>query len=211
MSSRSVISNSLWPHGLQHSRLLCPSVSWTLLKLTSIESVMPSSHLVLCHCLFLLPSVFPRIRVFSSESTLHMRRQKCWSFSFSISPSNEYSGLTSFRIDWFDLPNYMEFSKSKVLFLIWKKYKISVTVNRLFFPRRRFLLKSFLSLVDLFLKEKGKEDISLCTNSVNCSPIHVWLWLPEPPALSRDGSACIMNLRLTSSWQENYSVEAKCF
>ena len=77
--------------------------SWTLLKLTSIKSVMPSKHLILCHPL-LLPSIFPSIRVFSNESVLHIRWPKYWSFSFSISPSNEYSGLTSFRMDWLDLP-----------------------------------------------------------------------------------------------------------
>ena len=69
----------------------------------SIESVMPSSHLILCHPLLLLPSVFPSIRVFSDESVLHIRWLKFWSFSFSISPSNEYSGLIPFRVDWLDL------------------------------------------------------------------------------------------------------------
>ena len=77
--------------------------SWSLLKLMSIESVMPSNHLILCHPLLLLPSIFPSIRVFSNESTLHIRWPKYWSFSFSISPSNEYSGLISFRMDWLDL------------------------------------------------------------------------------------------------------------
>ena len=83
-----------------------PSLSFTnpqsLLKLMSIESVMPSNHLILC-CPFLLPSIFPSIRVFSSESVLHIRWPKYWSFSFSFSPSNGYSGLISFSIDWFDL------------------------------------------------------------------------------------------------------------
>ena len=69
----------------------------------SIESVMPSNHLILCHPLLLLPSIFPSIRVFSSESALHTRWSKYWSFSFSISPSNEYPGLISFRMDWLDL------------------------------------------------------------------------------------------------------------
>ena len=77
----------------------------------SIESVMPSNHLILCHPL-LVPSVFPRIRVFSSESVLCIRWPKCWSFSFSISPSDEYSGLISFRIDWFDLLAVQETLKS---------------------------------------------------------------------------------------------------
>ena len=76
--------------------------SWSLLKLMSIESVMPSNHLILCPPL-LLPSIFPSFRVFSNESVLHIRWPKYWSFSFSISPSNEYSGLISFRMDWLDL------------------------------------------------------------------------------------------------------------
>ena len=75
----------------------------SLLKLMSIKSVMPSNHLILCHPLLLLPSIFPSVRVFSKESILHIRWPKYWSFSFSISPSNEYSGLISFRMDWLDL------------------------------------------------------------------------------------------------------------
>ena len=77
--------------------------SWNLFKLMSIKLVMPSNYLILCHPLLLLPSVISSNRVFSSESVLHIRSPKYWSFSFSISPSNEYSGLISFRIDWFDL------------------------------------------------------------------------------------------------------------
>ena len=77
------------------------TISRSLLKLMSIESVMPSDHLILCHPLLLLPSIFPSIRVFSNESVLHVGWPKYWSFSFSISPSNEYLGLISFRIDWF--------------------------------------------------------------------------------------------------------------
>ena len=97
------MSNSLWPHGLQHARLPCPSpTSWSLLKLMSIKSVMPSNHLILCHPILLLPSNFPSIRVFSSESVLCIRWPKYWSFSFSISTSNEDSGLISFRMDWLD-------------------------------------------------------------------------------------------------------------
>ena len=79
------------------------TTSWSLLKRLSIESVMPSNRLILCHPLLLLPSIFPNIRVFSNELALHIRWPKYWSFSFSISPSNEYSGLIPFRIYWFDL------------------------------------------------------------------------------------------------------------
>ena len=78
-------------------------ISRRLLTLVSIESVMPSNHLILCPPLLLLPSVFPSIRVFSSESALHIRWPKYWSFSFNISPTNEHSGLISFRMDWLDL------------------------------------------------------------------------------------------------------------
>ena len=77
--------------------------SWSLPKLMSIESVMPSNHLILGHPLLLLPSIFPSIRVFSNESVLHIRWPQHWTFSFIISPSNEYSGLISFRMDWLDL------------------------------------------------------------------------------------------------------------
>ena len=98
-----VMSNSLRPHGLQHAWLLCPSFFQSLLKLMSIESVMTSNHLILCHPLLLLPSLFPSIRVLSNESVLLIRWPKYWSFNFSIHPSNEYSGLISFRMDWLDL------------------------------------------------------------------------------------------------------------
>ena len=86
--------------------------SWSLLKLMSIESVMPSNHLIFCHSLFLLPSIFPSIRIFSNESVLHFRWPKYWSFSFSISPSNEYSELISFRMDWVDLLTVQDTLKS---------------------------------------------------------------------------------------------------
>ena len=94
--SRSAVSTSFQPHELH-------PLSWSLLKLMFIESVMPSNHLVLCCPLLLLPSIFPSIRVFSNESALHIRWPKYWSCSFSISPSSEYSGSISFRIDWLDL------------------------------------------------------------------------------------------------------------
>ena len=97
--------------------------SWSLLKLMSIESVMPSNSLIFCHPI-LLPSIFPSIRVFSNESALHIRWPKYWSFSFSISPSNEHSGLISFRMDWFDhlavqgtLKSLLQHHSSKALIL----------------------------------------------------------------------------------------------
>ena len=96
------MSNSLQPHGLQQARLPCPSPTPGACS-NSCPSVMPSNHLILCHLLILLPSIFPSIGIFSNESVLHIRWPKYWSFSFSISLSKEYSGLISFRIDWLDL------------------------------------------------------------------------------------------------------------
>ena len=91
------------PWTAAHQASLSITNSQSLLKLMRIESVMPSSHLILCCALLLLPSIFPSIRVFSNESVLCIRWPKDWSFSFSISPSNDYSGLISFRMDWLDL------------------------------------------------------------------------------------------------------------
>ena len=103
--SRLVVSDSLRPHGLQHTMLPCPSPTqlMSLLKLMSLESVMPSSHLILCRPLLLLAPIPPSIRVFYSESVLHIRWPKYWCFSFNISPSNEQSGMISFRMNWLDL------------------------------------------------------------------------------------------------------------
>ena len=110
--SGSVMSDSLQPHEPQHTRLPCPSLSPRVCSNSSIESVMPSNHLIFCCPLLLLPSVFPSIRVFSNESALHVRWPKYWSFSFGIIPSNEYSGLIAFRVDWFDLLAVQETVKS---------------------------------------------------------------------------------------------------
>ena len=124
--SHLVVSYSLQPHGLQHTRQASLSItnSRSLLRLMYIKSVMPSNHLILCCPLLLLPSVFASIRVFSNESVLCIRWPKYWSFSFSISPSNEYSGLISFRMDWFDflavqgtLKNLLQHHSSKASIL----------------------------------------------------------------------------------------------
>ena len=101
MLSRVQLFETPWTAACQASLSITNSQS--LLKLMSIESVMPSNHLILCHSLLLPPSIFPSIRVFSNESVLHIRSPKYWSFSFSISPSNEYPGLISFSMDWLDL------------------------------------------------------------------------------------------------------------
>ena len=111
--SHSVVSDYLRSHESQHTRPPCTSPnSRSLLKLMSIESVMPSSHLILCRPLLLLPPSPPRIRVFPNESTLHMKWPKYWSFSLSISPSNEHPRLIYFRMDWLDLLAVQETLKS---------------------------------------------------------------------------------------------------
>ena len=103
---------TLQSHELQHARLPCPSPSPGVCSNSCLLSLMPSNHLILCHPLLLLPSISPNMRVFSRESTLHIRWPKYWSFSFSTSPSNEYSGLISFRMGWLDLLAVQETLKS---------------------------------------------------------------------------------------------------
>ena len=118
------------PWTAAHQASLSFTRSWSVLKFTSIESVMLSNHLILCLPLFLLPSVFPSIRVLSHQSALHIRWPKYWHLSFSISPSNEYSGLISFRVDWFDLLAVQRTLKS---FLQYHSSKASVLRCSAFF------------------------------------------------------------------------------
>ena len=113
--SRSVMSNSATPWTAACQASLSVANSWSWLKLMSIESVMPSNHLILCHSLLLLPSIFPSIRVFSKESVLHISWPKYWSFSLSTSPSSEYSGLISFRLSGIPL-NVSQFLYPLMLF-----------------------------------------------------------------------------------------------
>ena len=113
-----------------HQAFLSITNSWSLLKLMSIETVMPSNHLILYHPLLLLPSIFSRIRVFSNESVLRIRWPKYWSFSFSISPSNEYSGPISFRMDWLDLLAVQQTLKS---LLQYHSLKTSILQCSVFF------------------------------------------------------------------------------
>jgi len=122
-----------------HQASLSITNSQSLLKLMSIESVMPSNHLILCRPLLLLPSIFPSIRVFSNESTLYIRWPKYWSFSFSISPSNEYSGWISFRMDWLDLLAVQGTLKS----LLQHNSKISILQQSAFFMAQ--LLHSYMT------------------------------------------------------------------
>ena len=130
MKSLSHVRLFATPWTVAHQASLFITKSWSLPKLLSIDSRLPSNHLILCRPLLLLPSIFPSISVFSKESVLCIRWPKYWSFSFSISPSNEYSRLISFRIDWFDLPAVQGTLKS---FLQHHSSKISVLHCSAFF------------------------------------------------------------------------------
>ena len=152
----SVMSNSLQPHELQHSQAsLSITNSQSLPKLMSIELVMPSNHLILCHPLLLLPSIFSNIKVFSNESALCIRWPKYWSLSFNISPSNEHPGLLSFRMDWLDLlavqgtlKSLLQHHSSKVsilklsdLFIVQLSYPYTTTGKTIAWTRRTFVDK----------------------------------------------------------------------
>ena len=137
-----------------------------LTQLISIESVMPSNHVILCHTLLLLPSIFPRIRVFSNESVLRIRWPKDWSFSFSISPSNEHSGLISFRMDWLDLPavqgtlkSLLQHHSSKastlqcsVLFIVKLSHPYMTAGKIIALTRRTFVGKVMSLLFNMLLR-----------------------------------------------------------
>ena len=151
--SRSVVSDSLQPHKLQHARPPCPSPTPGVhSKLMSIESVMPSSHLILCRPLLLLPPIPPRIRVFPNESTLHIRCPKYWSFSFSIIPSKEHPGLISFRMNWLDLlevhgalKSLLQHHSSKASILQHSAWELG---NYIVLPMNRSL-RAFLALLKM--------------------------------------------------------------
>ena len=153
------------PWTTAHQASLSIIISWSSLKLMSIESVMPSNHLILCHPLLLLPSISSSIRVSSNESTLCMRWPKYWSFSLSISSSNEYSGLNSFRIDWFDDPAIQgtlksllqhHSSKASVLqhsafFIVQLSHPYMTTGKTIAFTRQTFVGKVMSLLFNMLL------------------------------------------------------------
>ena len=184
--SCAVLSNSLWTHGLQHTRLPCSSLSPEICIAT--EAMMPSNHLILC-CHLLLPSVFLSIRVFSNELALHIRWPKYWSFSFSISPSNEYSGLISFRIDWFDflavqgtLEGLLQHHNSKALILwclvflmVQLSHPYIATGKTIVLTRRTFIgqvMSFFFNMLSMFV-------IAFLSRNENL----VISWLQSPSAV----------------------------
>ena len=139
-----------------HQTTLSFTISWSLPKFMSIASVMPFNHLILSRSLLLPPSIFPSIRIFSNESVLHIRWPKYWSFSFNISPSSEYSGLISFRIDWF---SWWE----------WAKRSWMVTPNpRLDFHETKRCTENSKGLISLFLISQHL-DSPICCISLNAS------------------------------------------
>ena len=160
---RPVVSSSLWLHGLQHSRLPCLSPTLAAIKLMSIVSVMPLNHLNLCHPLLFLPSSFPSIRVFSNETVLHISLPKYCNFSFSISPSNQYSGLISFRMDWLDLlalqgtlKNLLQHHSSKAsilphsaFFIVQLKHPYMTTGKTIALTRQTFVGKGMSLLFNM--------------------------------------------------------------
>ena len=162
--------------------------SWSLLKPMSIESVMPSSHLSLCHSLLLLPSIFPSIRIFSNELVLHFRWPKYWSFSFSISPSNEYSGLISFRMDCLDLLAVQ--GTLKVSFLITQfkvLWRSAFFILQLWCVSECILrLKVLFTILDLFGSNQFISEKAMATHSNSLA----WEipWMEEPGGQQSMGS-----------------------
>ena len=177
------------PWAVAHQASLCITNSWSLLKFMSFESVMPSNHLILCRPLLLLPSIFPSIRVFSNESVLLIRWPKDWSFSFSISPFKEYSGLISFRMDWFDLlavqgtlKSLLQHHRSKAS-ILWHsalfRVKLShpyVTIGKTialtrqtFVGKVMFLLFNMLSRLVIAFLPRSKASFNFMTAVTICS------------------------------------------
>ena len=141
------------PRTAAHQASLSITQSQSLLKLMSTELVMPSNHLILCHPLLLLPSAFPSIRVFSSELAIHIRWPKCWSFSFSISPSNEYSGLISFSMDWLEflavqgnLKSLLQHHSSKAS-ILWRSAFFMVQLSHLYMTTGKTIALTILVFV----------------------------------------------------------------
>ena len=150
------MSNSLWfPWTEAGQASLSITNSWTLLKLMSIESVMPSNHLILCQPRLLLPSIFPSIRVFSSESVICIRWPNYQSFSFSISPAKEYSGLVSFRMDWLDLLAVQGMFKSL----------LQTTVQKHQFLGAQLLYSPNLTSIHDYWKKHSFDQMDLCWRS----------------------------------------------
>ena len=159
--SCSVVSDSATPWTAAHQASLSITNSWSLLRLMAVESVMPSNHIILCCYLLLLPPIPPSIRVFSNESALRMRCTKYWSFSFSISPSSEYSGLIYFRMDWLDLlavqgtlKSLLQHHSSKASILQWSAFFVVQLSQTYITTGKTIVLTGRMDLAD-FEYERG--------------------------------------------------------
>ena len=178
------------PWTVERQSSLSITNSRSLLKLMSIKSVMPPNHLIFCHPLVLLPSIFPSIRVFSNESVLCIRWPECWSFSFSISPSKEYSGLISFRMDWLDLLAVQRTLKSllqhhspktsilwcSAFFIVQFSHPYMTTGKTIALTRQTFVGKVIISLLFNMLSR-------LITAFLSRSKCLLVSWLPSPSAV----------------------------
>ena len=183
--SRSVTSDSATPWTIALQASLSFTISQSLLKLMSTESVMPSNHLILCGPLLLLPSVFPSIRVFSNESAFCITWPRYWSFSFSISPSSEYSGLISFRTDWFDLPavQIQQWGSRKLFYC-----SLHVKYDILLFSWNHLAIK-FYALLELRERSWRMCGFKICKSPATFAP-----WFP----------VCTLHLGLTSFCHRSY-------
>ena len=182
------MSSPLRPHGPQHTRLPCPSLSPR--ACSNSCPLSQGSHptmIVLCCPLLLLPSIFPRIRVFSNELVLHIRCPKHWSFSFSISPSNEYSGLIFFRIDWLDLfavqgslKSLLQYHSSKTS-ILWLSAFFMVQLSHLYVKNHSF---DYTDQISLVLGDLNSFSLPLaCHVALNMTESHMLLRPPSPPTL----------------------------
>ena len=193
------------------------TISWSLLKRMPVESVMPSNCLILYHPLFLLPSVIPSIRVFSNESALCIRWLKYWSFSFSISPSNEYSGLISFRIDWFDfhaVQGMLKSHHSSKASILWCSVFFMVQLSHPYMTTEKTIalaiwillvaqtVKSLPAMQETWVQSLGREDL-LEKEMATHSSILAWkiLWTEESGGLQSTGSQ-----RVRHDWWTSLSL-----
>ena len=189
--------------------------AWSLLKLMSIKLVMPSNHLILCHSLLLWPSIFPSIRVFSNESVLHITWPNYWSFSFNISPSSEYSGLISFRMDWFDLLAVQGTLKSVLQHhslkasILWRKKNqfrsVSQSCLTLCEPKTTACQASLsITNTQSLLKPKSIALVMPPNHLILCHPL--LLWPSIFPSIRVFSNELVIHIRWPKYWSFSFSI-----